>query len=459
MKKFAIILAAGKGTRMKSDLPKVLHEVTGKTMLDHVRQAVSSINPDMEVLVVGHRSEDVLASLDNQPESVRQDEQLGTGHAVQMAAPLLDQEEGVTLVIAGDTPLITGQTLEDLFNYHQAEGATATILTALADDPTGYGRIIRDNGQVAKIVEQKDASAEEKLVPEINTGTYLFDNKALFDALTKINSDNAQGEYYLTDVIEIFKKADQKVSAYTLEDFDESLGVNDRVALAQAEKIMRTRINNKHMINGVSLISPETTYIDSDVIIKADTVIEANVVLKGRTEVGSHVLITNGSRVEDSIIRNHVEIRNSTVEESVMEEGSNIGPYGHLRPGTILHENVHIGNFVEVKGSTLGAGTKAGHLTYIGNATVGENVNFGAGTITVNYDGKNKYRTEIENNAFIGSNSTLVAPIYIGSNSLTAAGSTITSDVPQDTVAIGRARQVDKHGAAKKLPHYKNLKD
>lgn len=459
MKKYAIILAAGKGTRMKSDLPKVLHKVTGKTMLDHVRVAVSALSPDKEVIVVGHRADDVLASLADGPEFVKQEEQLGTGHAVQIVAPLLDKEEGTTLVIAGDTPLISGDTLEKLFAYHESEGATATILTAIAPDPTGYGRIIREGGQVTKIVEQKDASEEEKAVPEINTGTYVFDNKALFDALTKINNNNNQGEYYLTDVIEIFKNAGQKVCAYSLDDFEESLGVNDRVALSQAEKSMRARINHNHMVNGVTLIDPETTYIDADVEIAPDALIEGNVVIKGKTTIKSGVVITNCSRIEDSVLHSNVEVHNSTVESSIMETGSNIGPYGHLRPQTILHENVHVGNFVEIKGSTLGANTKAGHLTYIGNATVGEDVNFGAGTITVNYDGQNKFHTEIEDHAFVGSNSTLIAPLHIGKNALTAAGSTITSDVPDDTVAIGRARQTDKIGRAKKLPHYKKLDD
>jgi UDP-N-acetylglucosamine diphosphorylase/glucosamine-1-phosphate N-acetyltransferase len=456
MNKYAIILAAGKGTRMKSDLPKVLHKVSGQTMLSHVRKAVSSVDPDKEIVVVGHGSDLVLESLPKDVFSVEQTEQLGTGHAVQIVAPLMEGLEGTTLVIAGDTPLITGQTLEKLYEYHEKEGAKATILTAEAKNPTGYGRIIRDkNNQVQKIVEQKDATPDEASVKEINTGTYLFDNEALFEALKKINNNNKQGEYYLTDVIEIMKGEGEKVSAYILEDFDESLGVNDRLALSKAETIMRNRINEGHMLNGVSLTDPATTYIDSSVTIEEGTVIEGCVVIKGNTKIGKNVLITNGSRIEDSEIHGKVEIRNSTIESSILEHGSNVGPYAHLRPESILHEKVHVGNFVEIKGSSLGVNTKAGHLTYIGNAQVGENVNFGAGTITVNYDGVDKYRTEIEDNAFIGSNSTLIAPLTIGKNALTAAGSTITSDVPDDSVALGRSRQVNKHGAAKKLPHYK----
>jgi bifunctional UDP-N-acetylglucosamine pyrophosphorylase/glucosamine-1-phosphate N-acetyltransferase len=329
-------------------------------------------------------------------------------------------------------------------------------LTAIAPNPTGYGRIIRDeNGSVEKIVEQKDANDFEKSITEINTGTYIFDNKSLFKALNEITTDNAQGEYYLTDVIEIFKKAGQTVAAHILDDFDESLGVNDRVALSQAELTMRKRINHQHMVNGVTLIDPATTYIDSEVKIGEETVIEANVTIKGNTFIGKNVLITNGSRIENSEIHSNCEIRNSTVEESRMSVGSNVGPYAHLRPGTVLSEEVHVGNFVEIKGSTLGKGTKAGHLTYIGNATVGEKVNFGAGTITANFDGKNKFNTEIDDFAFIGSNSTIIAPLHIGKNALTAAGSVVTEDVPDEAVEIGRGKQVNKLGRAKKMPHYR----
>ena len=455
MNKYAIILAAGKGTRMKSSLPKVLHEVAGKSMLAHVLVNVSQVDTDKNIVIVGHEADRVIATLPKGTAFVKQNEQLGTGHAVKIAADLLADKAGMTLVIAGDTPLITGETLNALFNYHQQQNATATILTALAPDPTGYGRIVRDaRGSVQKIVEQKDASEAEKAIQEINTGTYVFDNIALFEALSQVTTDNAQGEYYLTDVIEIFKKQQKNVAAFTLKDFDESLGVNDRVALAEAERIMRARINRFHMVNGVTLIDPATTYIDADVKIGAETVIEGNVTLKGATIIYNRVHITNGSRVVDSEIHSDCEIRNSTVESSKMSIGSNVGPYAHLRPGSVLSEEVHVGNFVEIKGSTLGKGTKAGHLTYIGNATVGEHVNFGAGTITANYDGQNKYNTEIEDYAFIGSNSTIVAPVHIGKNGLTAAGSVITDDVPIDAIAIARGRQTNKLGRAKKMPHY-----
>lgn len=456
MNKFAIILAAGKGTRMKSALPKVLHKVAGKSMLAHVLTSVSEVDMTKNVVIVGHEADRVIATLPRGTQFVKQAEQLGTGHAVKIAADLLANEEGATLVIAGDTPLITGQTIDELFNYHFAQNATATILTAIAPNPTGYGRIVRGADEtVEKIVEQKDANDFEKAITEINTGTYVFDNKALFKALGELTTDNAQGEYYLTDVIEIFKKAGQTVAAHVLDDFEESLGVNDRAALAQAEVTMRKRINHGHMVNGVTLIDPATIYIESDVTIEEETIIEPNVTIKGNTFIGKNVLITNGSRIENSEIHSNCEVRNSTVEGSKMSVGSNCGPYAHLRPGTVLSEEVHVGNFVEIKGSTLGKGTKAGHLTYIGNATVGEKVNFGAGTITANYDGQNKFNTEIDDFAFIGSNSTIIAPVHIGKNALTAAGSIVTEDVPEDAVEIGRGKQVNKLGRAKKMPHYR----
>lgn len=299
MNQYAIILAAGKGTRMKSDLPKVLHQVTGKPMVNHVLSATRAINPEKTIVIVGHGATEVLGVLPEYIGYVKQEEQLGTGHAVKIAESLLKDLKGTTLVIAGDTPLIRPESLVDLFEYHQSENATATILTAIAEDPTGYGRIIREDGHVAKIVEQKDANDFEKSVQEINTGTYVFDNQALFDALSNITTDNAQGEYYLTDVIEILKRNDEKVGAFVLDDFEESIGVNDRIALSQAEKIMRHRINQQHMVNGVTLIDPETTYIDSDVEIGYDTIIEPNVVITGKTVIGRDVRITSGSRIED----------------------------------------------------------------------------------------------------------------------------------------------------------------
>ena len=455
MTNYAIILAAGKGTRMKSDLPKVLHKVAGISMLEHVFRSVNAINPEKTVTVVGHKAELVEQVLAGQTDFVRQTEQLGTGHAVMMAEPVLENLTGQTLVIAGDTPLITGESLKNLIDFHVNHKNVATILTAEADNPFGYGRIVRNqHDEVLKIVEQKDASDFEQQIKEINTGTYVFDNARLFEALKKINTNNAQGEYYITDVIGIFRENGEKVGAYTLKDFDESLGVNDRVALATAEGVMRRRINQQHMVNGVSFVNPHATYIDVDVEIAPEVQVEANVTLKGQTKIGAETILTNGTYIVDSVIGERTVITNSMIEESSVADGVTVGPYAHIRPDSSLAKDVHVGNFVEVKGSSIGENTKAGHLTYIGNSEVGANVNFGAGTITVNYDGQKKYKTIIGDNVFVGSNSTIIAPVELGDNSLVGAGSTITKDVPADAIALGRGRQINKEDYAKRLPHH-----
>lgn len=459
MTNYAIILAAGKGTRMKSDLPKVMHQVAGITMLEHVFRAVSAIQPKKTVTVIGHKADLVKDVLAEQSEFVMQTEQLGTGHAVMMAEETLAGLEGQTLVIAGDTPLITGDSLKNLIDYHISHKNVATILTAETQNPFGYGRIVRNKDQeVTKIVEQKDANDYEKAITEINTGTYLFDNKRLFEALKNITTNNAQGEYYLTDVIGIFKESGEKVGAYKLRDFDESLGVNDRVALATAEGVMRRRINHRHMVNGVSFQNPESTYIDIDVDIAEEVHIEANVTLKGQTTIGRGTVLTNGTYIVDSEIGQGAVITQSMIEESRLADGVTVGPYAHIRPGSELAKKVHIGNFVEVKGTKIGENSKSGHLTYLGNAEIGKNVNIGAGTITVNYDGQHKFKTTISDNAFVGSNSTLIAPLKVGENALTAAGSTITRNVPKDSVAIGRSRQENKEFYALKLPHHPSQK-
>ncbi|EQA3594948.1 bifunctional UDP-N-acetylglucosamine diphosphorylase/glucosamine-1-phosphate N-acetyltransferase GlmU [Enterococcus hirae] len=452
--RYAIILAAGKGTRMKSKLYKVLHPVSGQPMVEHIINRVSETNPDQIITIVGHGAEQVKAQLGERSEYALQAEQLGTGHAVLQAASFLQGKEGTTLVISGDTPLLTTETLNNLFEYHQGKNASATILTAQAEDPTGYGRIIRDHiGIVEKIVEQKDTTPEEALVQEINTGTYCFDNQALFEALNKVGTDNAQGEYYLTDIIEILKDAGKTVAAYQTEDFDESMGVNDRVALAKANELMRQRINKMHMVNGVSFVDPATTYIDAGVEIGSDTVIEAGVQLQGKTVIGSDCVIGAHSRIVDSVIEDHVVVEHSVIEKSLVKSHADVGPFAHLRPKAEIGEGVHIGNFVEVKNAEIGKNTKVGHLTYVGDATLGEEINVGCGVVFVNYDGKNKHRTTIGDHSFIGSNANIIAPVEIAKNTSVAAGSTITEDIPEYAMAIARARQVNKEEYAKKLPY------
>ncbi|MDR1473632.1 MAG: bifunctional UDP-N-acetylglucosamine diphosphorylase/glucosamine-1-phosphate N-acetyltransferase GlmU [Lactobacillales bacterium] len=453
--RYAIILAAGKGTRMKSKLYKVLHKVSGKAMVEHVLTQVAQTMPSEIITIIGHGAEAVKAQLGERSSYVLQEEQLGTGHAVLQARALLDGKHGETLVISGDTPLLTAQTLKDLFEHHARSHASVTVLTAQADDPAGYGRIIRNHsGALERIVEQKDATAKEAKIQEINTGVYVFNNKLLFSALSELNTNNAQGEYYLTDIIEILKNSEHTVAAFQMSAFEESLGVNDRLALAKANCLMRKRINQFHMMNGVTLLDPASTYIEADVEIGSDTIIEGNVSLKGQTKIGSDVFIGSGSEIVDSILEDNTKVIRSVIENSILHEGADTGPFAHLRPKSELGKNAHVGNFVEIKASTLGEGVKAGHLTYVGDAKIGRKVNLGAGVIFVNYDGKNKFKSQIEDYAFIGSNSDIVAPIYIGKNAVVAAGSTVNQDVPEDALALGRARQVVKEGYAQRYNHY-----
>ena len=451
--KNAIILAAGKGTRMKSKLHKVLHQVCGKTMVEHVLTQLQAADIQNIVTVVGYGADTVKDALGDQVRYALQKQQLGTGHAVMQTEDLLGELAGQTLVVSGDTPLFTAATFNHLFQYHEQRHAAVTILTSKAPDPTGYGRIVRNEiGIVERIVEQKDASVEEQAIHEINTGVYCFDNQKLFAALNRLTNDNAQGEYYLTDVIGILKEEGEIVTAYQMEDFDESMGVNDRSALAKATKIMQKRINTQLMKDGVTLVDPETAYIDADVQIGQDTVIEGNVVIKGRTTIGADCLIGAGSRIEDSTLHDDVTIMSSTLERSEVHSGADVGPNSHLRPEAELGENVHVGNFCEVKKAYIGAGTKVGHLSYIGDATLGKNINVGCGVVFVNYDGTNKLHTNVGDHAFIGSNSNIVAPVNLAADSFVAAGSTITDSTEQFDMAIARARQVNKPGYAKKLP-------
>ena len=453
MEKYVVVLAAGKGTRMKSKLYKVLHKVCGKTMVEHVVDAARGVNPAKIVTVVGTGAGEVEKVLDGKSDFAFQEKQLGTGDAVMTAKEELGDKDGATLVVTGDTPLFTTETFDELFKYHAEKGNAATVLTAEAPNPFGYGRIIRDDqGNVLRIVEQKDGKPEELKVKEINTGVFCFDNKKLFEALKHVDNNNAQGEYYLTDVLEILRNSGERVSAYKMPDFSESLGVNDRIALAQATKTMQRRINEEHMRNGVSLIDPDTAYIDAGVKIGNDTVIEGNVVIKGNTEIGSDCYITNGSRIVDSKIGNHVTITSSTLQEAEMDDNTDIGPNSHLRPKAVIRKGAHIGNFVEIKKAEIGENSKVGHLTYVGDATLGKDINVGCGTIFSNYDGVKKFHTNVGDHSFIGAGSTLIAPINVADHTFVAADSTITKDVDKYDMAIARGRQVNKPDYWHKLP-------
>ncbi|MED3624600.1 bifunctional UDP-N-acetylglucosamine diphosphorylase/glucosamine-1-phosphate N-acetyltransferase GlmU [Neobacillus thermocopriae] len=450
--RYAVILAAGQGTRMKSKLYKVLHPVCGKPMVQHVVDQVRSLDIQEIVTIIGHGAEKVKAQLGTASHYALQEEQLGTAHAVMQAAKLLEGKEGVTIVVCGDTPLIKAETMESLFKHHVESHAKATILTASIDDPTGYGRIIRnESGYVEKIVEHKDASEEERMIKEINTGTYCFDNIALFEALKKVSNNNAQGEYYLPDVIEILKKQGEVVTAFQTKDFEETLGVNDRVALAEAERIMRLRINESHMRNGVTIIDPVNTYIEAEVEIGQDTIIYPGTMIKGKTIIGSDCKIGPHSEIDSCRIGDETVVRQSVAHKSEIGSRVNIGPFAHIRPESAIYNDVKIGNFVEIKKAKFGNGSKASHLSYIGDAEVGSNVNIGCGSITVNYDGKNKYLTKIEDDVFVGCNSNLVAPVTIGKGAYVAAGSTITKDVPGNALSIARAHQVNKENYVDKL--------
>ncbi|TDM31920.1 bifunctional UDP-N-acetylglucosamine diphosphorylase/glucosamine-1-phosphate N-acetyltransferase GlmU [Macrococcoides canis] len=447
MTRQAVILAAGKGTRMKSKLHKVLHPVCGKPMVQHVIDNIKKADVTEIVTIVGYGAEDVKAVLQDQSLFSMQSEQLGTAHAVQMAAEHLEGKQGTTIVICGDTPLISEETIAGFIAHHETTGAKATILSAKTNTPFGYGRIIRDtHGAVERIVEEKDASIEEKLVNEVSSGTFCFDNALLFELLGQVDNNNAQGEYYLPDVIKLLRQRNELVEAYITEDFSETLGINDRYNLSIAEQTLRLRINKQHMMNGVTIIDPLTTYIESDVVIGSDTVIEPNVMLKGDTQIGNDVIVTSGSTIADSKIADGVTVKHSVIAESEVGEHTTIGPFAQLRPGSILGTDVKIGNFVEIKKAKLDDEAKVSHLSYIGDAEIGARTNIGCGAITVNYDGKNKFKTIVGKDAFIGCNSNLIAPVTIGDASFIAAGSTITDDVPEKSLALGRARQTTKDG-------------
>lgn len=444
MKLKTLILAAGKGTRMKSDMPKVIHKVNGVPMITKIIDTLSGLNPEENILILGHKKEEVLKVVGENCDYVLQTEQLGTGHAVIQAKEKLEGYDGDVMILCGDTPLLRESTLKSLYEYHKESGAVTTILTSIYENPFGYGRIVKDNGLVKAIVEEKEASEEIKKIKEVNAGVYCFNSKELFKALDKIDNNNEKGEYYLTDVIGIQVSENKKVQSFILEDKMEILGVNSKVELAQAGKVLRDRKNRELMEEGVILIDPETTYVEESVKVGKDTVLYPGVVLQGKTVIGENCEIIGNSRIIDSVLGNNIRVESSVIEESILENGVTMGPFAHIRPKSLLKERVHIGNFVEVKKSTLEKGVKAGHLTYLGDAQVGENTNIGAGTITCNYDGVNKFKTVIGKDAFIGSDSMLVAPVNIGEKALIGAGSVITKDVPSNSLAVSRSKQIIK---------------
>jgi len=446
-----VILAAGKGVRMCSQMPKVLHQVAGKPMIWYVVKAVKEAGIDDIILVVGHGREMVEETLAGENlRFVVQEEQLGTGHALMQAQDSINPDNTL-VVLAGDTPLLEGTTLKKLLDFHQQQQSRATVLSALLPDPYGYGRIIRQaDGGLERIVEEKDASPEEKEITEINTGMYCFQAGAVFAALARVQRSNAQGEYYLTDVLPILKNDGHNVAVLATDEVDQIHGINDRIQMAAAETIIRQRHNQELMKNGVTIMAPETTFIDSAVKIGIDTVIYPFTIIEGQTIIGENCTIGPYTRINDSSIGNDVVIESSRIKEARIGNHCDIGPFAYLRPEADLQENVKVGDFVEIKKSIVGVGSKIPHLSYVGDALLGKGVNIGAGTITCNYDGKKKSRTILEDHVFIGSNTNLVAPVTIGENSITGAGSTITRDIPAHTLAVERAEQ--KHITRKSKP-------
>lgn len=442
-----IILAAGKGTRMKSSMAKVLHKVAGKPMIQHLTDTAERLASRKTIIVVGYQGEQVQEAIQGTNLTfVYQHEQKGTGHAVMQAKEALENFEGATLVLVGDAPLLSLETLQHLCNHHFSTGADATILTTQLENPYGYGRIVRDvEGKFMRIVEQSDLTGEEVEITEINTGIYLFDNKKLFKALDKVEPNNKQGEYYLTDVFGFLIQAEARIELVETDDPEETIGINDRVRLAEAEKILRRRINEHWMREGVTLIDPDTTYIDEDVEIGQDTIIKPFTFIEGKSRIGSRCEIGPQTRIKDTLIGDDVNIANSILLQSTVHDRVTVGPFAYVRPGNEIHDDAKIGDFVEVKNSIVGKGSKLPHLSYVGDAIVGEKCNIGAGTITANYNGKTKSQTRLGDGVFIGSNSTLVAPVTLENGARTGAGAVVTKDVPADTTVVGvPAKKFDK---------------
>ena len=448
-----VLLAAGKGTRMKSAVPKVLHQACGLPLIEHVLRAADALHPASTVVVVGHGADLVRAQVASRPtvSVVVQEPQLGTGHALLQAEPALAGRTGTLVVLSGDVPLLRAETLDRLVQVHTAAGAAATVLTASVADPAGYGRIVRQDGAIASIVEHRDASAEVRAIREINSGIYAYDLEPLFGALRSIGSSNAQGEYYLPDLVRIYRGRGRVVETVTLDDPTEIFGVNSRRELAVVAARLRDRKHEELMDAGVTIVDPATTWIEPDVSIGPDTVLHPGVYLQGRTTIGSGCELQSNVRLVDATLGDDVRVNSfCVVVESTVGSGARLGPFAHIRPQSDIGEHAHVGNFVELKKTSLGRGSKANHLAYLGDATIGEKVNIGAGTITCNYDGVAKNPTIIEDGAFIGSDSQLVAPVRIGKGAYVAAGSSITRDVPAGALGIARGTQVNKDGWAAK---------
>jgi len=446
-----IIMAAGKGKRMKSNLPKVLHNLAGKPILNYVLDTIYQLEAKRKILIVGYKSDQIRELIGDKIEYVEQKEQLGTAHAVLQTNKLLSDFKGDVLILSGDVPFLTVKILKKLLKYHQANNFCCTLVSTILKNPKGYGRIIRDKkGEIKGIIEEVDLSADKKKITEVNSGIYCVNKDKLFQALEKITPDNKQGEYYLTDLVEILLKEGLTVGNIIVKDYSEILGINSRLDLADASQKVYQKTLQDLMLQGVTIVDPNSTFIELAVKIGQDTIIYPFTIIEKDTKIESGCLIGPYSHLIDADIGKGVRVWASIIESSTVKEGANIGPYAHLRPETVVEKGAKIGNFVEVKKSTIGEDSKASHLTYLGDAIIGKKVNIGAGTITCNYDGEKKYKTIIEDGVFIGSNNTLVAPVKLGKDSYTGAGSTITEDVPPGNLAIARSRQKNISGWRKK---------
>jgi bifunctional UDP-N-acetylglucosamine pyrophosphorylase/glucosamine-1-phosphate N-acetyltransferase len=452
-----VILAAGKGTRMKSDIVKVLHPLLGLPMLTYpIELSLHGIRAEKTIVVVGHQADRIQEVFKGLPiDFVLQKEQLGTGHAVLQAIPFLHSSRGTILILCGDVPLVKLETLRSFIDVYKRTGSTLSVLTTVVEEPFGYGRVLRNSeGWLEKIVEEKDASEDKRTIREINTGIYCVKASFLKQGLTEIGRENAQGEYYLTDLVEIAKKRSLRCSAYVVADPVEVMGINTRVDLATAHDRLRQEKLKELMLSGVTVVDPKNTYVEKMVEVGKDTIIYPYCTLQGKTKIGEHCIIEHNSRISDSTIGNKVTIcSNSVITESKVENQASIGPFAHLRSLSEVKSKAKIGNFVEVKKSIIGRGSSVNHLSYIGDSFLGEDVNIGAGTITCNYDGFEKHQTIIGNRVFVGSNVELVAPVKVGSGSSIGAGTTVTKDVPEGALAISRVKQKNIRGWGKKIEH------